>query len=261
MADIVYILTSLFSTFAGAVSGMGGGVIMKPVFDMLGSYSAFEISVLTSCTMLAMSMISVCTGVKKFINEKESTGIILFIIPGSLAGGYIGNALFNLILDKADDLTVKIIQNALLFILVISVIFYMNGSKKSLNIKYAAAGLPVGAALGIVSAFLGIGGGPVNVAVLTAVFGFGMQTSVLCSLTSVFVSQATKVAAIAFQSGTASFEIKILPFVIIAGILGALGGRTVSKKTSEKSISLLFTVIQIIVLVMCCINIARSLMQ
>ncbi len=257
MDNIIYILVTLFATLIGSISGMGGGVIIKPVFDMFGAYSAFEISVLTSTTMLAMSIVSVGSGVKNFKEEKECGKTIFFVAAGSLFGGYIGDAIFNLLTDSLNDETVKTVQNTVLLVLVLLIIIYMRSSQKSLKVKSALAGLPVGLLLGIISAFLGIGGGSINVAVLTLVFGFNIKTAVLCSLTSVLVAQSTKVITILIHNGTSAFALKLLPFIVIAGVIGAIIGRTINKKASEKTVNTLFVSIQFIVVLMCTINIVR----
>ena len=115
----------------------------------------------------------------------------------------------------------------------------------------------MGLFLGVVSSFLGIGGGPVNVTVLTIVFGFSAKTAVICSLSSVFVSQISKIASITVNSGIEAFGIKLLPFVVIAGVLGAVIGRMINKKASDKTVEKLFIAVQGIVIIMCTVNIIR----
>lgn len=257
MDNLIYILVTLFSTFAGSISGMGGGVIFKPVFDMLGGYTASQISVLTCSTVLAMSAVSVGISAKKFAAEKQYTGTVLSVAAGSLFGGFAGDSVFSALTANVNDNAVKTIQNAVLLAFVVMIVFYMRGSKKTLNSSSRLAGLPTGFALGIISAFLGIGGGPINVAVLTFVFGFGIKTAVLCSLTSVLVAQAAKFASIIIHSGTSPFAIKLLPFMVAAGVAGAITGRAVNKKLSDRAVNNVYTSIQVIVIAMCIINIIR----
>ncbi|MBR3738431.1 MAG: sulfite exporter TauE/SafE family protein [Eubacterium sp.] len=260
MKTIIYVIVSFFSTLIGSISGMGGGVIMKPIFDMLGEYSPFQISVLTSSTVFAMSAVSVATGYKKFREEKDNNKTFLFIAAGSLVGGYIGNALFNLLIGNVkNESAVKAIQNGVLLLLVCAVIIYMNKKeRKSLEVKNNFAGAPVGLILGIISAFLGIGGGPINVAVLIFVFGFEIKTAVLCSLLSVFLCQGAKL----LSTGSAvfsAFSTNICLFVVAAGVFGALCGRMINKKLSGKAVGSVYTAVQIIVIIMCALNICRSL--
>ena len=41
---IVYFIVIVLANTLGAISGMGGGVIIKPVFDMIGVHSVAAIS-------------------------------------------------------------------------------------------------------------------------------------------------------------------------------------------------------------------------
>lgn len=255
--NIIYTVVAFFSTLIGAISGMGGGIIMKPVFDIIGKYGAFETGVLTSSTMLAMSLYSVSSSINNFKKEKENSKIIAFVALGSLLGGLAGDAVFRGLSASFNDGAVKIAQNSVMLALVIAVIIYMSGKKRSLNIKNKYAGIPVGLFLGVVSSFLGIGGGPVNVTVLTIVFGFTAKTAVICSLSSVFVSQISKISSIIINNGISSFAIKLLPFVVIAGLVGAIIGRWINKKASDKTVEKLFIAVQTIVIVMCTVNIIR----
>ena len=47
---MLFLIVSFFSSIVGAICGIGGGVIIKPVLDMLGMGSATTISFLSGCT-------------------------------------------------------------------------------------------------------------------------------------------------------------------------------------------------------------------
>ncbi|MCD8352587.1 MAG: hypothetical protein LUC93_18445, partial [Planctomycetaceae bacterium] len=59
MRELLYLAIALCSTTAGALTGMGGGVIIKPVIDLVGHYDAASINALSSLTVLIMSVVSV----------------------------------------------------------------------------------------------------------------------------------------------------------------------------------------------------------
>ena len=48
--NIIYFLVGIIATTIGAISGIGGGVIIKPVLDTLGNYDISTISILSSFT-------------------------------------------------------------------------------------------------------------------------------------------------------------------------------------------------------------------
>lgn len=255
MSSLAYILVVLFATALGALAGIGGGVIIKPVFDVFGEYSAAQISVISSCAVFAMSLVSTIISAKQIREQKQHLKTILPIACGAAVGGWLGEFIFSKF--AGDDSQIRIIQNIILLILIIFVVIYMkNENKKSLNINGWYSALFTGLALGCVSAFLGIGGGPINVAVITLVFGFEIKTAVIGSLISILFAQGTKLISIALKD-ISSFGIKLLPFVIVAGICGALIGRTLNKKASDKTVNLCFIAIQIMIIIMCIFNILK----
>ena len=259
---IIYILITLFATTLGAISGMGGGVIMKPSFDLIGEYNASQIAVVTSCSVFTMSLVSVALTLlakKKDGEEKPDYVIILFMALGSIVGGYLGNLVFGLITASSSDAIVKICQNCVLITVMIFIIIYMNASQKpkSLNSKSKIIAVIAGLFLGIISSFLGIGGGPMNVAVIIFLFGYGMKTASICSLAIIIFSQATKIITMTVEGGFGIFNVPILVFVVVASVVGAFIGRFITKKISEKGAKLCFLCAQIIIVGLCIYNIVK----
>ena len=56
---VAIILVAFGASVAGAICGIGGGVIIKPLLDALNIASVEEISFLSGCTILSMSCYSV----------------------------------------------------------------------------------------------------------------------------------------------------------------------------------------------------------
>ncbi len=255
MSDIIYIVVVLFATTLGALAGIGGGVIIKPVFDAFGEYSAAQISVISSCAVFAMSLVSMVISSKQIKEQKQHIKTILPLAVGSAFGGWLGEFMFSGF-HKNDSL-IRIIQNVILLILIIFVVIYMkNEKRKSLNKKEWYITALTGIALGCISAFLGIGGGPINVAVITLVFGLEIKTAVIGSLLTILFAQGTKLASIAVKD-VSSFNIKLLPYVIIAGICGALLGRMFNKKASDKAVNSCFIAVQMLIILLCLFNIVK----
>lgn len=255
----LYILIALFATTFGSISGMGGGVIMKPLFDLINDYNATQIAVMTSCTVFVMSLVSVALAAPKMKNEKLNAGAIAVLIVGSLGGGYLGEALFKALTSNAADEIVKIVQNAVLIVIIAFIIVYMSkkDNKKTLNSTSKIAALLVGLVLGILSSFLGIGGGPMNVALIVFVFGYGIKIAVFCSLATIVFAQAAKLVTVVATLGTAAFAIDLLPFVIVTGVIGALIGKAINKRLSDEGVNRCFLAVQILVVVLCAVNIVR----
>ena len=59
MLLVVFFLICFFASIIGAICGIGGGVIIKPVLDALGVMDVATISFLSGCTVLSMTTYSV----------------------------------------------------------------------------------------------------------------------------------------------------------------------------------------------------------
>ena len=59
MEIILYTLIVLFATALGAVTGAGGGAIIKPVFDLVGMDTAGTISVYSTIAVFSMCLSSI----------------------------------------------------------------------------------------------------------------------------------------------------------------------------------------------------------
>ena len=56
---LIFFLVALGASAVGAICGIGGGVIIKPVLDLLHLETVSAISFLSGCTVLSMSCYSV----------------------------------------------------------------------------------------------------------------------------------------------------------------------------------------------------------
>ena len=93
---ILFFLISFFASIIGAICGIGGGIIIKPVMDAFGVLDVSVINFLSGCTVLSMTTYSVC---KSFVAKDSSvnmkTGTPLAI--GAAIGGLIGKELFSMV--------------------------------------------------------------------------------------------------------------------------------------------------------------------
>lgn len=98
--EILLLVVAFGASIVGAICGIGGGVIIKPLLDALNIATVAQISFLSSCTVLCMS----CYSVGKAILAKESlvnfqTGTPLAI--GAAIGGILGKSLFSTLQQMA----------------------------------------------------------------------------------------------------------------------------------------------------------------
>ena len=189
---IVYLLISIGSSIVGAISGIGGGVIIKPTLDIFSTYNVSVISFLSGNTVLAMTISSLIRGRNSEIKLDKKIGSLLAF--GGIIGGLIGKYLFDVIrVGFANDAVIGSIQSISLALLTLSVLFFTIFKNKipSYNFTNAFASLCIGILLGSVASFLGIGGGPINLAVLYLFFSMDSKTAALNSIYIIFFSQAT----------------------------------------------------------------------
>ena len=239
---MLFLIVSFFSSIVGAICGIGGGVIIKPVLDMLGMGSATTISFLSGCTVLSMSAYSVGKGM--LAREKSvdmSTGTPLAI--GAALGGMAGKQLFSFLKSLfANPQTVGAVQAAALAVItVLTLLYTLNKEKISTKqIKNPVLCALIGLVLGVLSSFLGIGGGPINLVVLYYFFSMETKVAAANSLYIILFSQAASLIATLVTRSVPEFAPMSLVLMVCGGIGGGILGRVINKKIDSKAVEKLF---------------------
>lgn len=240
MITTVYSIIILFATTLGAFVGLGGGVIIKPLLDLVGHDTVQAVSFISSVSVFAMSISATIKHIRS--KTKFEVPTILFISLGAAVGGYAGNHLFELLLIFFGNEKIKGIQGLILGILLVIVLFYLNGNHKSFHVKNRVAILLTGLILGGIASFLGIGGGPINVAFFVLFFSFTIKEAAVYSVATIFFSQFIKLATIYSNNQFAPFDLTILLYLVPIAILGGIVGAFLNKKCDEEVIKRTFTV-------------------
>ena len=238
---LLYGIIIFTATLLGAFVGLGGGVIIKPVLDVINFHTLQQIAFYSSCAVFAMSLTSTAKHIKNKtpINAK----IVLLFALGSVVGGFAGNKLFNYALAMSSSPeTVRGVQSALLCLLLALVIASVNINIKKFNVKNPLAIALSGLVLGLTAAFLGIGGGPINVAVLTILFSFTMRDAAVYSVAIIFFSQLSNLITTYVNTGFHSLDPKYLIVIVPCAVIGGLVGAGLNRKCNEKTIKTVFTV-------------------
>ena len=252
---ILYFLIVLAATTAGAIAGVGGGVIIKPALDALGHYNIETIGVLSSVAVLSMAIVST---VRRFIQGLKIDIKIVLLAVGAIVGGIIGKELFYRLVMSINPGIIKVIQSSLIAFLMI-IILFKNKLPKA-HIQSLVAVFLTGLILGMLASFLGIGGGPVNVAVLYLLFNMDIKKAAVGSIFIILMAQASKVVTIAISEGFAGYDLSMLWYMIPAGITGGLLGSWLYNRISEKAIHILFDVTVAVVIAICIFNIVRAVL-
>ena len=255
--EIVVILSALFATFMGAICGNGGGVIIKPVMDALLNLNASSISFISSFTVFVMTITSLLRSRHSSVKIDKGRAIPLAI--GGAIGGVLGSALFSLISSAFDSALVSLSQNITLVILTIAVFIFtlFKARIKMLNVSNKLLTFIIGLLLGLISAFLGIGGGPINIIVLVFFFSMDSKNASLNSLFIIFFAQLTNLLSSVISRGLPELNYLFLLCMIITAVVGATLGRKVSDKISNRGVDILFLLLMCVIIAICLINIFK----
>ena len=173
--ELIFILVSFTSSVIGSICGIGGGIIVKPVLDILGFLNVETISFLSGCTVLAMTMISLLKS--KNGTEKEiNLSVAIPLAMGAILGGICGKKVFVLLKGYlSNDNYVGFIQSLTMSIILLFTIYSVSHFKKGNQYETVYKSntfltVMIGFILGVLSSFLGIGGGPMNIIILTLFF-------------------------------------------------------------------------------------------
>ena len=255
-------LVCILSTMIGAISGIGGGVIIKPMLDMTLPLGMPTISLISSFAVLSMSLFSVGRNYLKKDRQTLSLRVAVPLAIGSTAGGVMGKSVFAAVTAMlAADRQVKVVQNVVLFALMLVVLIsaLRGGEKKEAPARAPWTGLVVGLILGVLAAFLGIGGGPLNMLALTGFYGMLHKEGALYSLFIIIFSQtAGIITALCTGSGTLP-QLSLLFTACAAGILGGVIGRRFAVRMSNAAVRRLYNAALVFILAICAVNILSIL--
>lgn len=247
---IIYFIVIILANTVGAISGMGGGVIIKPVLDTLHFHSLAAISFYSSVAVFTMSIVSTMRQLKNGL--KLQIPIAIFVSLGSVVGGISGNTVFESLLRLfSDEKYVQLVQIILTIVTLLFAYFYTKiGNERSLELSRPVWYVIVGLFLGFISTLLGIGGGPINVALLMLCFGIPIKEATVYSIVTIFFSQAAKLVTIAQVTGFERFDLSILLYVIPAAIVGGFVGALISGKISSERVTQVYQVVILLVLLL-----------
>ncbi|SDX65824.1 sulfite exporter TauE/SafE family protein [Eubacterium barkeri] len=233
---VVFYGIALFSCLIGTICGMGGGVIIKPVLDASQLMPVATVNFLSGVTVVGMTLWSVGRTLIKgesIIDLRIGTLLALSAAIGGLAG----KQLYRMVATFFEDPnTAGGIQGVLLFLATGATLIYTLRRAKipPKQIKSRGITLMIGFVLGVFGAFLGIGGGPFNVAVLCYFFSMATKTATQNSLYIILFSQAASTGYSLIRGSVTDFYIPILLGMVTFGILGSELGRRLNGRLTTR---------------------------
>ena len=258
MTAIILLIICLLASSVGAIVGAGGGVIIKPVLDMLGILPVSTVSFCSGCTVLGMSVCSLIRNRNDGVKLQIKTSTALAI--GAVLGGLVGKWLFELVKNGfGNERVLGAVQAVFLTLITIGVFLYVCNKDKlpSKNVKNIFAAVIIGIFLGIISSFLGIGGGTSNVAVLFFFFSMEAKEAAKNSLYIIIFSQISSIVTALMTGSVPDFEWLHLLCMVIGGIGGALTGAAVSKRIDNKGVEKILKALLIVIIMIDFYNVLK----
>ena len=167
----------------------------------------------------------------------------MWIAFSSIIGGAFGKLVFNYKVESIHNSElVTLIQASILAILMVVIFIFVKYKHRfnTYQLKNPLMIIGVGFILGMLAAFLGIGGGPLNVAILTLLFSMNSKEAGLNSIFIIFFSQISSIMFTASSTGFGSFDLVMLPYMIAGGVIGGLVGRRLVLKVEERTVDKIF---------------------
>ena len=121
---LLFLAVSFGASVVGAICGIGGGVLIKPVLDAVSGLSVAAVSFLSACTVLSMTSCSMLRAFKKgdtLINRSVSTPLAI----GAALGGIAGKEIFRVLLSRLPNSErVGAVQSCCLFFVMLGLMLY-----------------------------------------------------------------------------------------------------------------------------------------
>lgn len=247
---LMFFLVCFGASVIGAICGIGGGIIIKPALDAFGMISVPAASFLSGCTVLSMTGYTVVRS-RMEGSKNIDTRIGTQLAIGAAFGGIIGKVLFDGLLSVLSDKELAgAIQAACLLVITAGTLTYtVNRVKiRSYHMAGSVECLLIGGTLGILSSFLGIGGGPVNLVVLYHFFSMSTKIAAENSLYIILFSQIMSLVSTLCIGTVPEIRLDLLLLMVLAGITGGILGRKINQRVTASMVDKLFVCLMLVLI-------------
>ena len=236
MLYFIYALVIVVSTSLGAVAGLGGGVIIKPLLDLVGAHDAAAINIYSSVAVFVMCCVSLTKQLRAgFQFDKQ---MVFSVAAGSLLGGVAGDKVFSALTGSFDNHLVKAVQGGILAVVLGLIFIYtlkqdqMPSWEAHQPRHHLCCGLCARCGRGVPrNRWV-----PLNVAALSLLFSLGAKEGAVYSLAIIFFSQLSKLVLSATSGALWAVDLTFVPFVVIPAVAGGFIGTYFNRKLSEDGV-------------------------
>jgi len=239
LIGIIYFFVIIIVISVSAIAGISGGVVLRPVFDLLGFHDMIDIGFYMGVAVLTMTISSTLKQIKMGTRIKFDKSLSLAI--GAILGGWVGQLGLELLARYINTNAVQMVQNILSLIALITVLLVTRPGTKKYSLKRIQYYILAGFCLGTFASLLAIGGGPINVAAFTIIFGITLKEATVYSITTILFTQLSRLVTMGMQvDGFSRFDLSLLFFIIPAAIIGGYIGGKLNIKFSNEQIMKVF---------------------
>ncbi len=238
---VVYFVIFI-ATLLGSITGLGGGVIIKPFLAISTDFSVTLTNFYSALAIFSMSLYSIVSN--RVSKNKLDYKIIYILVIGAFVGGVIGSKLVLLLLNYLSGQTLIKMQLFILILIMLGSVFITLKSPKKVDVA-----LPVyftfiiGVISGVISSFLGIGGGIINVPILIFIYKKPHKQAVLSSLVIVFFSQISSILTYIYDGVLQSVEVRDLFLISVVGVIGGVVGKHIFNNLATNIVKILYVLL------------------
>ena len=171
---------------------------------------------------------------------------LLFLALSALVGGAAGNQLFVFAVGGWSDVTVNMVQIIISVVLLVFALLKDILGKKRFSSPFVF--ILAGFLLGAVSTFVGIGGGPINVAVLVVFFSFDIKKAAIGSIFMIMFAQAVNVITMMATGEMFTHDLTALWYMVPAAVIGGFLGAVLCRRLHLKHVNFIFNIAVIFVI-------------
>ncbi|WLV23891.1 sulfite exporter TauE/SafE family protein [Aciduricibacillus chroicocephali] len=268
MVYIICIVTAIATSFAGALLGLGGGVLFVPIMllftNFLTGFEWVNPQSIVGVSLIAMIFTTITSTISNSRNGLVDFRLGFYLISGSVPGGIFGSWLSRYIQMENFPLYfgVLLLLISLLFLIEMKSgeekidhgkgilrILVVNGTEYRYRISWLKPFF-IAFFVGTLSGLFGIGGGSMIVPSLILLFGVPAHIAIATSLFMIiFSSGVGAITHIALGHIPWHYTLYVVPGAIIGGWLGAHVNQILNGKTLIRSLQICLVLIGLYLIV------------
>ena len=225
---------------------------------MMGLLPVSTVSFCSGATVLCMSCASLIRGRHDGIQLQIRTSTPLAV--GAVCGGLAGKWMFEFVRSSVGNEHVLGVTQAVCLTFITFCIFLYVCNKNKLSskqVKNAGSTIVIGIFLGIISSFLGIGGGTSNVAVLYFFFSMNAKEAAKNSLYIIIFSQLSSIIVSILTHSVPTFQWIDLIAMATGGVSGALIGAVASQRINNEDVENILKIMLLVITLMDFYNVLK----